>query len=73
MGSYSTSEPTAKIPSEDKKFDKEYIKNLDSADVTFPVGQKDYRKVEIRNNINIDVFGYEKQEPYPVYEKREIQ
>ena len=35
--------------------------------ITFPVTQKDYRKIEIMNNINISVFGYQKQEPYPVY------
>ena len=29
--------------------------------------QKDYQKSEIMNNININVFGYEKQEPHPVY------
>ena len=42
-------------------------KNLDYTDITFPVAQKDYRKIEIMNNINISVFRYEKQEPYPVY------
>ena len=33
--------------------------------------QKDYRKIEIMNNININAFGYEKQEPYPVYISKE--
>ena len=55
-----------KYPQRIEKFDKEYIKTLDYTDVTFPVTQKDYRKIEIMNNININVFGYEKQEPYPV-------
>ena len=71
MVSYSTFEPTTKIPSEDQTCDKEYIKNLDYTDVTFPVAQNDYRKIEIINNININVFGYEKQEPYPVYISKE--
>ena len=39
--------------------------------ITFPVAQKDYKKIEIMNNINISVFGYEKQEPYPVYISKE--
>ena len=63
---------------ENKKCDKEYIKNLDYTDATFPVAQKVYRKIEIMNrkieimnNINIIVFGYEKQEPYPVYISKE--
>ena len=46
-------------------------KKLDHTNVTFPVAQKDYRKMEIMNNININVFGYEKQEPYPVYISKE--
>ena len=43
------------------------MKNLDSTSVSLPVAQKDYRKIEIMNNIDINVFGYENQEPYPVY------
>ena len=35
------------------------------------MAQKDYRKIETMNNININVFGYEKQEPYPVYISKE--
>ena len=35
--------------------------------VTFPVAQKDCRKIEIINSTNINMFGYEKQAPYPVY------
>ena len=29
--------------------------------------KKKYRKIETMTNININVFGYEKREPYPVY------
>ena len=54
-----------------KKCNKEHIKNLDYTNVTFPVAQKDYRKIEIMNNININVVGYEKQEPYSVYISKE--
>ena len=59
--------PQRKYPQRIKKCDKEYIKNLDYMDVNFPVVQKNYRRIEIMNNININVFGYKKQEPYPVY------
>ena len=52
------------------KCDKECIKNLDYT-VSFPGTQKNYRKIEIMNNININVFGYEKQKPYPVYISKE--
>ena len=61
------SNPQQNDPERIKKCDKEYIKKLDCTNVSFPVTQKDYRKIEIMNNININVFGYEKQEPYPVY------
>ena len=44
---------------------------MDYTNVTFPVAQKDYRKIEIMNNIDINVFGYEKQEPYPIYISKE--
>ena len=54
-----------------KKCNQEHIKNSDYTNVTFPVAQKDYRKIEIMNNINISVFGYEKQEPYPDYISKE--
>ena len=58
-------------PKRIKKCDKEHIKNMDYINVIFPVAQKDYRKIEMMNNINIKVFGYEKQEPYPVYLSKE--
>ena len=60
-----------KHPQRIKKCDKEHVKNLNCTNVTFPVAQKDYRKIEIMNNININVFWYEKQEPYPVYISKE--
>ena len=44
---------------------------MDYTNVTFPVAQKDYRKIETMNNINIIVFGYEKQELYSVYISKE--
>ena len=58
-------------PERIKKCDKEHIENLDYTNITFPVAQKDYRKIEIMNNINISVFGYEKQDPYPVHMSKE--
>ena len=44
---------------------------LNYTNVTFPVTQKGYRKIEIMNSIDINVFGYEIQEPYPVYISKE--
>ena len=33
----------------------------------FPVCIKDYPKIEKQNSININVFGYENKQPFPVY------
>ena len=44
---------------------------MNYTNVSFPVTQKDYRILEIMNNIDINVFGYEKREPYPVYISKE--
>ena len=33
----------------------------------FPVSVKDYCKIEQQNKININVFGYENSEPFPIY------
>ena len=60
-----------KDPQRIKKCDKDYIKKFDYTNVTFPMAQKGYRKIGTMNNININVFGYEKQEPYPVYISKE--
>ena len=65
------SNPQQKDPQRIKKCDKEYIKKLYYTNVTFPVAQKDYRKIETMNNININVSGYEKQKPYPVHISKE--
>ena len=70
MVPYSALKPTRKNTQRIKKCDKEYIKNLDYTNVSFLVVQKDYQKIEKMNNINIDMFGYEK-EPYPVYISKE--
>ena len=46
-------------------------RDFDYTNVTFPATQKDYRKIEILNSIDINDFGYEKQEPYPVHISKE--
>ena len=43
-----------------KKADKQYIKKLDYSRIEFPVGQRHYNKIENQNSINMNVFGYEK-------------
>ena len=60
-----------KYPQRIKKVDKPYIEKLDYSGVEFPVNVKHYNKIEKQNSININVFGYENKEPYPIYVSKE--
>lgn len=35
--------------------------------VEFPVSVKDYYKIEVESSININVFGYEGKQFYPIF------
>ena len=50
---------------------KAYVNSLDYIGVKFPVSQKDYSKIEKQNNVNINVFGYEEKQPFPIYVSKE--
>ena len=63
--------PQDKDPQRIKKSDKLYVKNLDYSGVEFPVSVKHYNKIEKQNSININVFGYEDKQPYPIYASKE--
>ena len=54
-----------------KKVDKQYVNNLDYTEIEFPVTTKQYNKIEKQNEININVFGYENKQPYPIYVSKE--
>ena len=59
--------PQDKDPQRIKKSDKEYINKLDYSGIEFPVKINQYNKIEKQNEININVFGYENKQPYPIY------
>ena len=40
-------------PERIKKCDKQHLKDLDYTSITFPMAQKDYREIEIINNIKV--------------------
>ena len=63
--------PQDKYPQRIKKSDKEFIKKLDYSGIEFPVATKQYNKIEKQNEININVFGYENKQPYPIYISKE--
>ena len=64
--------PQAKDPQRIKKLDKAYIEKLDYSEIQFPVTIKQINKIEKKNDIRINVFGYEERQPYPVYISKEM-
>ena len=50
-----------------KKTDKKIVQELNYQVVDFPVSLKDYSKIGEQTNININVFGYENKQFYPIY------
>ena len=63
--------PQDNNPQRIKKSDKEFINKLDYSGIEFPVTTKQYNKIEKQNKININVFGYENKQPYPIYVSKE--
>ena len=63
--------PQEKDPQRIKKVDKKMINELNYDGIKFPVSQKNYNKVEKQNNIRINVFGYEKGQPFPIHISKE--
>ena len=60
-----------KCPERIKKGDKQMINELNYDGIDFPVSQKNYNKVEKQNSIRINVFGYEKGQPFPIHISKE--
>ena len=63
--------PQDENPQRIKKSDKEYINKLDYSGIEFPVTTKQYNKIGKQNKININVFGYENKQPYPIFVSKE--
>ena len=53
------------------KDDKKYIGGLDYTNIEFPISQKQYDKIEKQNGIRINIFGYEKGQPFPIHISKE--
>ena len=62
--------PQTKDPQRIKKEDK-YI-GLNYEGIEFPVSQKQYNKIETQNSIRGNVFGYEKEQPFPIHISKEM-
>ena len=63
--------PQIKHPQRIKKTDKSFVKQLNYDGIEFPVSIKQYNKIKTQNSININVFGYENKQPYPIYISKE--
>ena len=46
---------------------KESAEELNYDEIEFPIQEKDFNKIEIKNNICINVFGYENRLVFPIY------
>ncbi|KAL9989302.1 hypothetical protein ACROYT_G003836 [Oculina patagonica] len=63
--------PQDKYPQRIKKSDRQYVDKLNYKGIEFPATTKQYNKIEKQNEININVFGYEDKQPYPIYVSKE--
>ena len=63
--------PQKKDPQRIKKDNKQVIEGLNHKGIEFPVSQKQYNKIETQDSIRINVFGYEKRQPFPIHISKE--
>ena len=47
--------------------DRKIVEELNYQGIEFPVCAKYYTKVEVQNSINVNVFGYEDKQFYPIF------
>ena len=54
-------------PKEITQEDKEFLSDLNFDEIEFPVQEKNFSKIEVKNNICIIVFGYENGLVFPIF------
>ena len=59
--------PLKEHPERITKIDREIACNLNYDRIEFPVEEKDFEKIEVQNNICINVFCYENELVFPIY------
>ena len=59
--------PSKEHPERIKKNDKKNAEKLDYDGIEFTEQEKDFNKIEVKNNICINVFGYENKLIFPIY------
>ena len=60
-----------KSPTGSKNRTREWVEQLNYERIEFPVATKHYGKIEEQNSININVFGCENKQFYPIYVSKE--
>ena len=63
--------PATKGPTKDRKIGQGSITRIRLGGIDFPVSVKDYSELEWKRTININVFGCENKQFYPVYVSKE--
>ena len=59
--------PVKDHPGRIKNIDRDFANNLIYDGVEFSVQEKDFKKIEVQNNISVNVFGYENKLVFPIY------
>ena len=59
--------PSKEHPERILKNDKKTAEELDYDRIEFPVQEEDFNKIEVKNDIRINVFGYENGLVFPIY------
>ena len=59
--------PLNEHPERITKSDRKIACNLNYDEIKFPVEEKDFEKIEVQNNICINVFCYENEMVFPIY------
>ena len=59
--------PSKEYPERNLKNDKKTAEELDYDGIEFPVQEKYFNKIEVKNNICINVFAYENGLVFPIY------
>ena len=59
--------PVKDHPGRIKNVDRDFANNLNYDEIEFPVEEKDFSKIEVQNDICVNVFGYENKLVFPIY------
>ena len=59
--------PLKEHPGRIKEVDERLASNLNYGGIEFPVEENGFDKIEVQNNISINIFGYENKLVFPIY------